>query len=112
MLSSNPTSEEILQINIVSNQILNGGGKAPEDFKECGSILKHNLGWTIGLICAYGIVFLFGVIGNGMLMSVLLLRSKMNAVTHGFILNLAVADLLVIIFCAAPTLLTNILKRE
>lgn len=119
MFRSNPATEDDLISSVesvknstITNQILNGGGKVLEDFGESVSILKHSLGWTIGLICAYVTIFIVGVIGNGMVVLVMLLRSEMKTVTNMFILNLAVADLLVIIFCAAPTLLTNILIRE
>lgn len=95
-----------------ASPILNGSGGSEYDFGESGSILKHSMGWTIVLICAYVTIFIVGTVGNGMVVCVLVFRPQMKSVTNMFILNLAVADLLVIIFCVAPTLLTNILIRE
>ncbi len=74
--------------------------------------LRHSWNWTVTLITAYMLIFVAGVIGNCMAILVVLLRPQMKTVTNMFIMNLAVADLSVIIFCVGPTLLANIFQRK
>ncbi len=74
--------------------------------------LRHSWEWTIALITAYMLVFMAGLIGNIMVILVVLFRPQIRTVTNMLIMNLAVADLFVIIFCVGPTLLANILERE
>lgn len=57
---------------------------------------------------AYGLVFLAGLIGNGFVIAVIYKDPSMRNVTNYFILNLAVADILVTFLCVPITLLTNI----
>jgi neuropeptide FF receptor 2 len=61
---------------------------------------------------AYGVVFLLGVIGNGLVVCVVLRTPSMNTVTNYFIANLAVADLLVGLLCLPITLLANIMSGQ
>jgi len=74
--------------------------------------LRHNLGWTITLIIAYVLILVIGIIGNFMVILVVVFRPQMRTVTNMFIMNLACADLFVIIFCVPATLLSNILTRK
>ncbi len=74
--------------------------------------LRHGWGWTTTLIIAYMLILVIGVIGNLMVILVVLLRPQMRSVTNMFIMNLAVADLLVIVFCVPSTLLANIFARK
>lgn len=74
--------------------------------------LRHSFEWTSILIAAYIFIFVTGVIGNIMVILVVSLRPKMRSVTNIFILNLAVADLLVILFCIPATLLSNLFTRK
>ncbi|CAG7722979.1 unnamed protein product [Allacma fusca] len=71
--------------------------------------LRHSLEWTILLIIAYSSIFIIGFIGNMCVVLVVVRTKSMRTVTNLFILNLAIADLLVIIFCIPSTLLSNIL---
>ncbi len=73
---------------------------------------RHSLEWTITLIIAYMLILVIGVIGNCMVILVVILRPRMRSVTNIFIMNLAVADLFVIVFCVCPTLLANLFKRK
>ncbi len=74
--------------------------------------LRHSLQWTIALTIAYFLILIIGVIGNVMVILVVLLRPKMRSVTNIFIMNLAVADLFVIVFCVAGTLFSHVSARK
>ncbi len=74
--------------------------------------MRHGWGWTITLIIAYMLILFIGVIGNLMVILVVSLRPQMRTVTNMFIMNLAVADLFVVIFCVPSTLLANIFARK
>ena len=75
-------------------------------------VYRHSATITVLLIIAYGIILIVGVVGNSLVVGVVLRSPRMRTVTNLFILNLAVADLLVILFCLPPTLLSNILVRK
>lgn len=57
---------------------------------------------------AYGLVFIFALLGNILVIAVIFKDPTMRNVTNYFILNLAVADILVAIFVLPITLLANI----
>lgn len=59
-------------------------------------------------IVSYLLIFLLCMVGNGVVCFVVLRSKHMRTVTNLFILNLAVSDLLVGIFCMPTTLLDNI----
>lgn len=61
---------------------------------------------------AYCIVFIVGLIGNSFVIAVVLRAPRMRTVTNYFIVNLALADILVIIFCLPATLMSNIFVRK
>jgi hypothetical protein len=60
------------------------------------------------LILAYGLVFLIGVVGNSFVVAVVARSPRMKTPTNFFIVNLALADLLVLVLCLPTTLITNI----
>ncbi|NWI55916.1 NPFF2 protein, partial [Calyptomena viridis] len=60
-------------------------------------------------IISYLLIFLLCMVGNGLVCFVILGSKHMRTVTNLFILNLAVSDLLVGIFCMPTTLLDNII---
>ncbi|NWU87346.1 NPFF2 protein, partial [Onychorhynchus coronatus] len=60
-------------------------------------------------IISYLLIFLLCMVGNGLVCFVVLQSKHMRTVTNLFILNLAVSDLLVGIFCMPTTLLDNII---
>lgn len=74
--------------------------------------LKYSKGWTATLATAYTIIFLLGFVGNVIVILVISLKPRMRTVTNLFILNLAVADLLVVLFCVPVTLVANIFIRK
>lgn len=60
-------------------------------------------------IVSYLLIFLLCMVGNGVVCFIILRSKHMRTVTNLFILNLAVSDLLVGIFCMPTTLLDNII---
>ena len=59
----------------------------------------------------YAIVFLFGVVGNVLVIYVVLKNSDMLTATNLFLMNLSIADLLVLLICM-PSSLTEFLAKE
>lgn len=57
---------------------------------------------------AYGLVFLFGLLGNSFVIAVIIKDPGMRNVTNYFILNMAVADVLVALLVVPITLMANI----
>lgn len=73
---------------------------------------RHNLPMTIVYCVAYLIVFVVGLVGNCFVIAVVYRSPRMRTVTNFFIVNLAVADILVIVFCLPATLMSNIFVRK
>lgn len=72
---------------------------------------RHNILWTALITIVYVFIFVCGLVGNIIVIWVIR-RPRMRTVTNTFILNLAVADLFVIVFCIPSTLLSNIFTRK
>ncbi|CAG9570620.1 unnamed protein product [Danaus chrysippus] len=62
------------------------------------------------LIATHAIVFVTGLIGNALVCIAVYRNHTMRTVTNYFIVNLAVADFLVILFCLPPTVLWDVTK--
>lgn len=60
------------------------------------------------LIIVYFCVFLVGIVGNFLVSFAVWRNDSMRTVTNCFIVNLAVADFLVILICLPPTVLDDI----
>lgn len=75
-------------------------------------LYRHGGPLTALLCAAYLLVFLVGLMGNLAVVLVVLRSPRMRTVTNYFIVNLAVADMLVLLFCLPATLLSNIFVRE
>ncbi|KAK7865706.1 hypothetical protein R5R35_014514 [Gryllus longicercus] len=73
---------------------------------------RHSLAMTLVYCVAYVLVFAVGLIGNCFVIAVVFRTPRMRTVTNFFIVNLAVADILVIVFCLPATLMSNIFVRE
>ncbi|XP_069126773.1 orexin receptor type 2-like [Argopecten irradians] len=71
-----------------------------------GYIFPRPLEWAF--IAVYGILFLFGLIGNALVCYVIWHSHHMQTVVNIFIFNLAVADFLVIFFCLPTTMLADV----
>lgn len=85
---------------------MNNTGFGPEFY------YRHNSAMTAVYCVAYLLVFAVGLIGNCFVIAVVFRSPRMRTVTNFFIVNLAVADILVIVFCLPATLMSNIFVRE
>lgn len=61
---------------------------------------------------AYGLVIIFGLLGNSFVIAVIIKDPSMRNVTNYFILNMAVADIVLALLCVPFTLLGNIFTGE
>lgn len=69
--------------------------------------------WVIlVLITGYLFILIVGLIGNFSVLIVVAKNPRLSTVTNLFICNLAAADLLVLIFCILPNLVSNIFVRK
>ncbi|XP_066257006.1 neuropeptide SIFamide receptor-like [Euwallacea similis] len=89
---------------VVMNASLNATESAfiPELF------YRHSAAMTAVYCIAYLLVFAVGLVGNFFVIAVVFRSPRMRTVTNFFIVNLAVADILVIVFCLPATLMSNI----
>lgn len=70
---------------------------------------QHSLYVAASYILAYLFIFLLCMVGNILVCVIVLGNRRMRTVTNLFILNLAVSDLLVGIFCIPTTLVDNLI---
>ncbi|KAL2092193.1 hypothetical protein ACEWY4_011991 [Coilia grayii] len=70
---------------------------------------QHSLPVAASLILVYFFIFMLCMLGNGLVCLIVLKNRRMRTVTNLFILNLAVSDLLVGIFCIPTTLVDNLI---
>lgn len=75
-------------------------------------LYRHSMAMSAVYCVAYVVVFVVGLIGNSFVIAVVYRSPRMRTVTNFFIVNLAVADVLVIVFCLPATLMSNIFVRE
>ena len=75
-------------------------------------IIRQPLHMIVIYSLAYGIVFLLGILGNSLVVSVVYRNPRMHNVTNYFIVNLAVADILVCLLCLPITLLSNLFSGK
>ncbi|KAM6931418.1 neuropeptide FF receptor 1 like 2 [Xenentodon cancila] len=70
---------------------------------------QHSLYVAASYIMAYAFIFLLCMVGNILVCLIVLENRCMRTVTNLFILNLAISDLLVGIFCIPTTLVDNLI---
>lgn len=77
-------------------------------------LMKHSkkFWWENGRvqIPLYTIIFLLAVIGNSLVILTLVQHQRMRTITNVFLLNLAVADLMLGVLCMPFTLIGTILR--
>lgn len=73
---------------------------------------QHSSPVALMFILAYTFIFLMCVIGNVLVCFVVVKNRQMRTVTNMFLLNLAISDLLVGIFCMPTTLVDNLITGE
>ncbi|XP_023228073.1 cholecystokinin receptor-like [Centruroides sculpturatus] len=61
-------------------------------------------------ICLYSIIFIFAILGNSLVIITLAQNKRMRTVTNVFLLNLAISDLLLGVFCMPVTLIGGLLR--
>nr|XP_040129228.1 neuropeptide FF receptor 1 [Ictidomys tridecemlineatus] len=76
------------------------------------SYYQHSSPVAAMFIVAYVLIFLLCMVGNALVCFIVLKNRHMRTVTNMFILNLAVSDLLVGIFCMPTTLVDNLITGE
>ncbi|XP_035665403.1 neuropeptide FF receptor 2-like [Branchiostoma floridae] len=94
--------------NLTSDTMYNEGNGS-DIFLTPIPLYKHDTPVTIVFIISYLIIFLMCIVGNVGVCTVLVKNPKMRTVTNLFILNLAISDLLVAVFCMPFTLVDNLL---
>lgn len=62
------------------------------------------------LILCYSIIFLCAIIGNLLVISTLIQNRRMRTITNLFLLNLAISDILLGVFCMPVTLVGTLLR--
>ena len=109
MTASPGSSEEVLLLDM-SN--LTEGGELPAGEATAYPPIKQPAYMIFVYSLAYLLIFLCALIGNTMVIIVVIRTPRMRNVTNYLIANLAVADILVAIFCIPITLLSNIFSGE
>lgn len=74
--------------------------------------MRHNLVVTAVLCVGYAAVFIVGLLGNSCVVAVVFRCPRMRSAANYFIANLALADILVVVFCLPATLLSNVCFRK
>lgn len=54
-------------------------------------------------ICAYGVLFVVGVVSNLLVISFVIVHKRMQTMTNKFLTNLSLADLLIVLICIPVT---------
>ncbi|XP_053211725.1 neuropeptide SIFamide receptor-like [Panonychus citri] len=70
--------------------------------------LRYSSSVSLLYCLAYTIVFILGIVGNSAVVAVVFRSPRMRTVTNYFIVNLALADILVLLFCLPPTLIGHL----
>lgn len=73
---------------------------------------RHSSSISVILTLAYTIVFFVGIVGNSFVVAIVCRSPRMRTVTNYFIVNLAFADILVLLFCLPATLIGNLFIRK
>lgn len=92
--------------NVYSNSS-NGNHSENYDY-----LYRHSPILTTVYCVAYFVVFAIGLVGNCLVVAVVFRAPRMRTVTNLFIVNLAIADILVVVLCIPATLLGNIFVRK
>lgn len=79
-----------------------------EDILEEIRLYIYPANWMWVLICLHFVVFVVGLVGNTLVCVAVYRNHAMRTVTNYFIVNLAVADFLVILFCLPPSVVWDV----
>ncbi|GFQ99758.1 cholecystokinin receptor type A [Trichonephila clavata] len=88
----------------------------PIDFNNSLSNRNNKKGYTLPsdaplIICLYSTIFILSVVGNALVILTLAQNKRMRTVTNVFLLNLAISDLLLGVFCMPFTLIGSLLRN-
>lgn len=87
-----------------TSHVLANGTELPVYYPD----IKQPVFMIVIYTIAYSLVFLLGIVGNSLVVGVVYRNPTMHSVTNYFIVNLAIADILVVVFCLPVTLVSNI----
>lgn len=113
--SSDIHKTAVFEIGIKANGatlVMNASLNATESVFVPELFYRHSMAMTVVYCIAYLLVFAVGIVGNFFVIAVVFRSPRMRTVTNFFIVNLAVADILVIVFCLPATLMSNIFVRK
>ncbi|KAL8625257.1 hypothetical protein ACOMHN_030015 [Nucella lapillus] len=86
-----------------------GGEQEEEVFYP---LLKQPGHMVLVYAMAYGLVTVMALVGNGLVMGVVVRKPSMHSVTNYFLFNLALADMLVALFCVPVNLIANLYNGQ
>lgn len=83
---------------------------------SAGFELEKDTAWVISIMSVsvaslYALIFIVGLFGNSLVLATVLSIKRLRTTTYKLAANLAIADLLVLIFCLPANLLTEINKN-
>ena len=81
----------------------------PENDLDESIIMMYYYLWKVATPTVFGIITIIGIIGNCLVIHVITSRKSMRTVTNILLLNLAFADLSLIIVCVPPTAVKYVL---
>lgn len=107
-------SEKIANAILLPPPVLYGNLSLNGNFSFNTSInLNHSQSWiqtASRIIPLYSVIFLLAVIGNSLVILTLVQNKRMRTITNLFLLNLAVSDLFLGVFCMPFTLVGMLLR--
>uniref|UniRef100_A0A3B5MJU1 Neuropeptide FF receptor 2 n=1 Tax=Xiphophorus couchianus TaxID=32473 RepID=A0A3B5MJU1_9TELE len=108
-MTENPAYNTTLEDLILSSAPVLQNKPWPQQNITYVDFYLHKPGVAVVFTVSYLLIFAVCMVGNGVLCFIVLRSRNMRTVTNLFILNLAISDLLVGIFCMPTTLLDNII---
>lgn len=98
-----------ISIGLLNGTIgLNGSSKSEQPFRNQTHVPVDN--GLISVIPLYSVIFFLAVIGNSLVILTLVQNKRMRTITNLFLLNLAVSDLFLGVFCMPFTLVGAVLR--
>ena len=79
---------------------------------ETDNPFRHPLYMRVIYSVAYITIMIIAIVGNALVVGVVYRNPSMHTVTNYFIVNLAIADIMVAVICLPMTLLVNMYKGK
>lgn len=101
-------------VNLNETLNLNQGIQELSVFQAASKLdyFRHSITVSVIITIGYTIVFIVGIVGNSFVVAIVCKSPRMRTVTNYFIVNLAFADILVLLFCLPATLIGNLFIRK